>query len=176
MTISPNESPPSEICPRPPRPETRSMSSVSGVPPLESAPATCTELALRAAALAAARISLGDFDATPLPEDDEPPQPAIRAASPSRIASTAAGGSALGPGIERRSILLHPSGRGGWRVCARCGHRPGCPSADTCRGDSDGLLGSEPCPPLLLHTVVITEVISKPQCEQHKHSGCSYCF
>jgi hypothetical protein len=41
-------------------------------------PATCTELALSAAVFAAATISVGDFDATPLPEE-LPPQPASAA-------------------------------------------------------------------------------------------------
>ena len=46
-----------------------------GVPAVTVEPDTCTALAPSAAALAAAMISAGDFEATPLPEE-EPPQPA----------------------------------------------------------------------------------------------------
>ena len=45
-----------------------------------------------------------------------------------------------------------------------------------CRRERGVLLGSEPCPLFLLHTVVIPEVVSKPEREQSQHNGCSYCF
>ena len=89
--------------------------SAIGDPPLESAPATCTELALSAAALVVVRISAGVLDVTPLPED-EPPQPAITTAM-SVISAAASRGL-----MVRRSIAAQPNRQGGCRESTRAGY------------------------------------------------------
>jgi HD-GYP domain-containing protein (c-di-GMP phosphodiesterase class II) len=73
---------------------------VIGEPPLESDPAMCTLLAPSAAVLVAARISAGDLDATPLP--DEPPHPPRTPASAivTRSATTSGATRARAPARE----------------------------------------------------------------------------
>ncbi len=58
-----------------------------GLPPVTVEPDTCTALAPSTAALAAATISEGDFDATPLP-DDPPHPPSAATASASKMPVT----------------------------------------------------------------------------------------
>src|SRR5947209_17878622 len=76
-------SPPSDIWPRPPLPETRVRSRLSGTPALTIGPATCTELAWVIALLPALTIWAGGFEAMPLLEFELelPPHPA-RAPAP----------------------------------------------------------------------------------------------
>src|SRR5579864_9246320 len=68
-------SPSSVMRPLPPLPATSSMSSVIGLPSSTIEPATCALAAPAAAALAAATIWVGVFDATPFPDGEEEPQP-----------------------------------------------------------------------------------------------------
>src|SRR5271155_2360465 len=105
MSISCRLRPPSMSRPFPPLSETRSISRDIGSPSPTIEPATWTVAALLAAVLAAARISAGVFDATPLLEEAEEPQPASVAA-----ASTDASASA-GRDADRRRIAAQTVGR-----------------------------------------------------------------
>ncbi len=100
MTSKPT--PPSESWPCPPRPAAKSRFSAIGALALAIEPDTCTEEAFSAAARVSATISLGDLEAMPLPEEDEPPQ---APSSPDDSASaTAAPARGLSRGAMRRAL------------------------------------------------------------------------
>ena len=77
----------------PPLPASSSMSSEIGLPLLLIVPAMCTDAAFEAAVFVASRISAGDFDSMPLPEEDEEdPQPARISPMASRARAAAIAG------------------------------------------------------------------------------------
>src|SRR5947207_5008322 len=85
-----NPRPSSARCPFAPLPATSSISRDIGLFSLIIEPDTCTLAAPLAAAFAATRISSGDFDASPLDEEEveEPPQPANTAPAASASEQT----------------------------------------------------------------------------------------
>ena len=81
------------MVPAAPLPVARCRSTDTDLPPLTIVPLTWTVEAPAAADLAAARISCGDLDSTPLPEpedEDDEPQPASSSTSRQPSASAQA--------------------------------------------------------------------------------------
>src|SRR5271166_4113712 len=98
------------MCPLAPFPATSSISSDIGLFSLIIEPATCTVAAPAAAVFAAATIWSGDFEATPLPEEEElPPQPASSAAARSSPSTGRAGEQSRGS-IAAETLAGHPVG------------------------------------------------------------------
>src|ERR1035441_3170453 len=101
-------SPSRAIVPLPPLPASSSMFSEIGLPSSTIVPATCTVAAPAAAAFAAATICVGVFDATPLPDGEDEPQPA---------SST----------IRARERRATPRWGDGRDMVVDCSHAPGRP-------------------------------------------------